>query len=98
MSNQRPRLKGYISLDALDEWADDFSHWSGEITYPDPEGANLAWQKTIEMIEVKPNEKVFSREEIRDALENFAENIAIFGNHVDLHDTAINELFGEEKV
>lgn len=48
---ERPVLIGYV---ALEEWAEDFSDWSGYITGPDnPVGANLAWQDPIQMIEMK---------------------------------------------
>lgn len=47
--NKRPILKGYM---VLDEWAEDYSHWDGNISYPNPEGANLYWSgELIPMIE-----------------------------------------------
>lgn len=96
MVNERKRLVGYISLDALDEWDDDYSYWSGEITFPDPQGANLAWLKTIEMVERRPNERIISREEVLGA---FARAFCTPENShkemdVKLGEAMLNELFG----
>jgi len=44
----REPLVGYMILEG---YAEDYSHWDGVITYPDPTGANLAWESPIEMIE-----------------------------------------------
>ena len=91
--SERKRLTGYISLDALDEWADDFSHWSGEITFPDPEGANLAWSKTIEMVEKRPGEAVLSREELKETLKRLVFNNGYAITADELAFDLIRELF-----
>lgn len=44
----RDPLIGYM---VIEDYAEDYSQWDGLIAYPDPEGANLYWQKTIKMIE-----------------------------------------------
>ena len=35
----------------LEDHTEDMSHWSGVISYPDPTGANLAWENPTKMIE-----------------------------------------------
>lgn len=39
---------GYMVIDDYDE---DYSNWDGQITFPDPTGANLHWLNPIKMIE-----------------------------------------------
>lgn len=50
MTDAKPRepLVGYM---IIEDYTDDYSDWSGQITYPDPRGANLAWLNPIKMIE-----------------------------------------------
>ena len=40
-----------IGFVVIEEYAEDFSHWDGAIAYPDPTGANLAWENPIPFIE-----------------------------------------------
>lgn len=48
MSKAKKPLIGYA---VLEDWTVDMSDWSGQITYPDPTGANLYWQNPMKMIE-----------------------------------------------
>jgi hypothetical protein len=41
----------FVGYMIIDEHTDDYSDWSGYIAYPNPEGANLAWEKPIKMIQ-----------------------------------------------
>ncbi len=47
---ERPRepLVGWM---ILEDHADDLSHWDGVIAFPNPTGANLAWESPTKMIE-----------------------------------------------
>lgn len=42
----------------LEDYCEDMSQWDGVITYPDPTGANLAWQNPTKMIEYSAYEKL----------------------------------------
>lgn len=58
----RPILSGYM---ILEEWAEDYSDWSGAITGPvNPRGANLAWTDPIPMIETRAHDKVKRQRDI----------------------------------
>ncbi len=46
-ADKRP-LIGWMILEGCCE---DMSAWDGVISYPDPTGANLAWENTTKMIE-----------------------------------------------
>ena len=62
ISNAKPSpIIGFMIVEDYDE---DFSHWDGVITYPDPTGANLAWEKPTKMIEYSAYEQV--KEQCRD--------------------------------
>lgn len=50
MTTPKPR-EPLIGWMIFEEYCDDYSEWSGVITYPDPTGANLAWQDPVKMIE-----------------------------------------------
>lgn len=53
---KRPILTGYM---ALYEWAEDYSHWDGEITGPtNPQGANRFWEDPIVMIEKRAYDRL----------------------------------------
>ena len=56
LSEVRKRLsetapQSLIGWMIIEDYCEDYSDWSGQITYPDPTGANLAWQSPIKMIE-----------------------------------------------
>lgn len=44
----REPLVGYM---IIEDYTDDYSDWSGQIAFPNPKGANIAWLNPIEMIE-----------------------------------------------
>lgn len=44
----RKPLVGYM---IMEDYAEDYSHWNGVIGFPDPTGANLAWESPVAMIE-----------------------------------------------
>ena len=47
-------LIGWMIMESHD---DDLSNWDGVITYPDPTGANLAWENPTKMIEFNEHER-----------------------------------------
>lgn len=50
----------------LEDYCDDMSQWDGYISFPDPTGANLAWQSPTKMIEYSAYETAIRE---RDELE-----------------------------
>lgn len=46
----KPRI-GYV---AIEDYTDDYSDWTGQITFPNPKGANIYWQNPIVFIELEP--------------------------------------------
>ncbi len=48
-------LIGYMIFET---WTEDYSHWSGVISFPDPTGANLAWESPIAMIDKSAYDKL----------------------------------------
>jgi hypothetical protein len=69
---ERPILKGYM---ALEDYADDYSDWSGHITGPsDPTGANLHWLDPIPMIEQRAYDELQKRYTL--AAERYARLVA----------------------
>lgn len=57
-SNDHKPLVGWM---ILEDYCDDMSDWSGVIAYPDPTGANLAWESPVKMIEYSAYEKLQAR-------------------------------------
>lgn len=55
MSKKREPLIGFM---VVEDYTEDMSDWSGQITFPDPTGANLYWEKPIKMIEYSAFEKM----------------------------------------
>ena len=49
-----------VGFMAIEDHAEDYSNWSGHIAYPNPEGANLAWEKPIKMIQYSAYENLKS--------------------------------------
>lgn len=58
----KPRI-GYV---AIEDYTDDYSDWTGQITFPNPKGANIYWQNPIVFIELEPTMRMMK--EMADAL------------------------------
>lgn len=48
--DRNPRI-GFV---VIDDYTDDYSDWTGQITFPNPKGANIYWQNPISFIELEP--------------------------------------------
>lgn len=48
--DRKPRI-GFV---VIDDYTDDYSDWTGQITFPNPKGANIYWQNPISFIELEP--------------------------------------------
>lgn len=55
----------------LEDYCEDMSQWDGVISFPDPTGANLAWENPIKMIEHKAYDAL--KAELADVCESFDE-------------------------
>jgi len=50
MSEIKVRV-GYV---AIEDYTEDYSDWTGQITFPNPRGANIYWENPIEFLEAEP--------------------------------------------
>jgi len=88
-------LIGYM---ILEDYAEDMSDWSGQITGPqDPTGANLAWESPIKMIECSAYDALKAENEhLREAMEYALDQLEMFNfakdeNRVSRADTKLRE-------
>ena len=47
-------IKPRIGFVVIDDYTDDYSYWTGQITFPNPKCANIYWQNHISFIELEP--------------------------------------------
>lgn len=59
----KPRI-GYVEIE---DYTDDYSDWTGQITFPNPKGANIYWQNPIVFIELEPTMRLM--DEMAEALD-----------------------------
>lgn len=64
--DRKPRI-GFV---VIDDYTDDYSDWTGQITFPNPKGANIYWQNPISFIELEPTLQLMK--EMGDALEFYS--------------------------
>lgn len=56
--------KPLVGFMIIEDHTDDMSDWSGQITFPNPKGANLAWLDPVEMIEKAPVDSLLDEVEV----------------------------------